>query len=111
MENALKYMVENTSPLLTDKQYKAIVGDFETLTQPDRSRLRDRIIGIIEDFALLAYLPDKEIDKLFRKGFGENLNRSYQNTTDTGGFQTGIFNFHVFFMEWLTDGRLGYRSV
>lgn len=61
------------SPLLTDKQRTALLGDYENLSKQARQRLRDRIIGVILDLATLNQMPNAERKKLFKKAMQGEL--------------------------------------
>jgi hypothetical protein len=67
-------MPQSKSPLLTPNQRDAITGDFDDLDESDRTRLRNRIISILQDFAVLnENLPADEREKIFKKALGWDL--------------------------------------
>lgn len=62
------------SPLLTKTQREHLQADFGEMSESQQSRLRDRIIGVLNDFATVwRALPPRERKKLFRKASGGSL--------------------------------------
>lgn len=61
------------SPLLTDKQRAALLGNYDDLSKQDRQRLRDRIINVLLDLSILNQMPNNERKKLFEKATGGEL--------------------------------------
>lgn len=67
-------MDDRESALLTPTQRENLTGNFDELSESQRSRLRDRVSSVLREFATVwSGLPDEEREKLFRKASGGSL--------------------------------------
>lgn len=90
-------MYQTTSPLLTEKHRRALKEDFDELAKSDRTRLRDRIISILQDFATVnEHLPADERAKLFKKALGWDLTRDIQDEDRQTVFMYGLSGIQEF---------------
>lgn len=103
-------MSGNDSALLTPKQRKALTEEFELLDESERSRLRSRIIAVLQDFPTLNNLPEKEREKLFKKAVGQDLNRLIDDDVmkDRSELRQGLVGLFLFIFQGLRDIGMEY---
>lgn len=107
-------MVGRKSYLLTDTQREALTNDFGSLSNSQRSRLRSRIIDILEDFPTLAQMPDDERKKLFKKATGQGLNEKRvgdEVLVEKSEFRRAVITLFQFIFSGLRDVGMEYEGT